>query len=976
MSSYRIALLPGDGIGPEVTAEAVKILDVVGRKFGHDFSYSEATVGGAAIDVYGAALRPQDLAMCKRQHAVLFGAVGGPQWDDPRAQVRPEQAILGLRKGLRLFANIRPVKMFGFLANNTTLKRAVVKDVDMIILRELTGGIYFGKPQRRWSDSRGRKAVDTLRYSEQEIARIVRLAFELARGRRKHVTSVDKANVLDSSRLWREVATEVAASYPDVTLRHLLVDAAAMHLIRQPAEFDVVVTENLFGDILTDEASMLGGSMGMLPSASLGRRRKDGTGPRPLRAHSRHRARHRRLRQGQSGRRHPQRRPDAAPLPRPGRGGRRRRARRGESVARRPPPPGPRPAGQAPPQDAPPGRLHRRRDLAARPPRRYERGEEAAVEKMMGTRRSDAANVYKAAEEWVERALRSDDSLFTPGKPIWTRQWLGELHERFLNRPDESSDKFLAKLERQLANSPPEVYQLMAEALYVYFLITDTTGSNKKQENIKTVLGWSQHVVSIPSDLVDGLTPGIAGTGQAFNNFRPFQVGSIIEFAEQWKQQPSSSQGRLLDDPWAFKEFLVAIKFRSLLLRDSQKKASAQRQALLHLVFPDTFEAIVSFEHKTKIAKAFAHLVQDPSENDVDRKLGTIRRALAAEYGTSVHLFYEPNIRERWGDQYKPEERVSLPPIEFPEAGEEKPSATDLAQLAKEVHLPIDFLKEIKVLLDEKRQVIFQGPPGTGKTFIARKLARCLAGSEERVKLVQFHPSYAYEDFVQGFRPATARNGQPGFELKGGPLLEAAERARQEPQEKHFLVIDEINRGNLAKVFGELYFLLEYRDSEIRLQYSDALFSLPDNLYIIGTMNTADRSIALVDLALRRRFYFVDFHPDKPPVQGLLRRWLKKNAVPEMEWVADIVDHANGLLSDDRHAAIGPSYFMKPGGLSEADVARVWEHSVLPYVEERLFGNAERLEAFRLDIVRKQAAHGLELDDGEDQAPSEGSDAQ
>ncbi len=278
MSSYRIALLPGDGIGPEVIAEAVKILDVVGRQFGHDFTYSEATVGGAAIDAYGTALRPQDLAMCKRQHAVLFGAVGGPQWDNPRAKVRPEQAILGLRKGLRLFANIRPVKMFSFLANSTTLKRAVVKDVDMIILRELTGGIYFGKPQRRWSDSRGRKAVDTLRYSEQEIERIVRLAFELARGRRKHVTSVDKANVLDSSRLWREVATEVAPDYPDVTLRHLLVDAAAMHLIRQPADFDVVVTENLFGDILTDEASMLGGSMGMLPSASLGRRRKDGTG--------------------------------------------------------------------------------------------------------------------------------------------------------------------------------------------------------------------------------------------------------------------------------------------------------------------------------------------------------------------------------------------------------------------------------------------------------------------------------------------------------------------------------------------------------------------------------------------------------------------------------------------------------------------------------------------------------------------------
>ena len=576
----------------------------------------------------------------------------------------------------------------------------------------------------------------------------------------------------------------------------------------------------------------------------------------------------------------------------------------------------------------------------------------------MGTRRSDAANVYKAAEEWVERALRSDDSLFTPGKPIWTSQWLGELHERFLNRPDESSDKFLAKIERQLANSPPEVYQLMAEALYVYFLITDTTGSSKKQENIKTVLGWSQHAVSIPSDLVDGLTPGIAGTGQAFNHLRPFQVGSIIEFTEQWKQQPSSSQERLLDDPWAFKEFLVAIKFRSLLLRDSQKKTSAQGQALLHLVFPDTFEAIVSFEHKTKIAKAFAHLVEDPSENDIDRKLGTIRRALAAEYGTDVHLFYEPNIRERWDDQDKPEERVSLPPIEVPEAGEEKPGATDLAQLAEEILVPTSFLEEIEALLEEKRQIILQGPPGTGKTFIARKLARCLA---ESVEFVQFHPSYAYEDFIQGFRPA--QDGRPGFQLRDGPLLTVAARAHREPQAKHFFVIDEINRGNLAKVFGELYFLLEYRDSKIRLQYSDALFSLPDNLYIIGTMNTADRSIALVDLALRRRFYFVDFHPDEEPIKGLLRRWLEDNAAEEMKWVADVVDCANQHLRNDRHAAIGPSYFMKKGGLSEADVPRIWKHSVLPYLEERLFGSADQLKTFELDALRREAARGLEQEE-------------
>ena len=278
MADYQIALLPGDGIGPEIMTEARKVLAVLERRFGHRFVYTEDLVGGAAIDAYGVALRPQTLTMCAGQDAILFGAVGGPKWDNPRANVRPEQAILGLRKGLGLFANIRPIKMYPFLAGNSTLKREVVKDVDMVLLRELTGGLYFGKPQKRREDKRGRKAVDTMKYSEQEIERIVRLAFELALGRRKKVTSVDKANVLDTSRLWREVATEVARDYPDVQCEHILVDSAAMHLIRRPASFDVIVTENMFGDILTDEASMLAGSMGMLPSASLGKRRADGTG--------------------------------------------------------------------------------------------------------------------------------------------------------------------------------------------------------------------------------------------------------------------------------------------------------------------------------------------------------------------------------------------------------------------------------------------------------------------------------------------------------------------------------------------------------------------------------------------------------------------------------------------------------------------------------------------------------------------------
>ncbi|MGQ9841083.1 MAG: 3-isopropylmalate dehydrogenase, partial [Anaerolineae bacterium] len=266
----KITLLPGDGIGPEVVAEGVKVLNAVADRFGHTFEFSEQLVGGIAIDETGTPLPDETLAACCASDAVLLGAVGGPKWSDPRAAVRPEQGLLGLRSGLGLFANLRPVKVYPALVGASTLKPEVVSAVDMIIVRELTGGLYFGKPQGRQDTPQGRAAVDTLHYTEAEIERLMRLAFELARSRRKKVASVDKANVLASSRLWREVAHEVARDYPDVALEDILVDACAMYLVRRPADFDVIATENMFGDILSDEAAMLAGSMGMLPSASLG----------------------------------------------------------------------------------------------------------------------------------------------------------------------------------------------------------------------------------------------------------------------------------------------------------------------------------------------------------------------------------------------------------------------------------------------------------------------------------------------------------------------------------------------------------------------------------------------------------------------------------------------------------------------------------------------------------------------------------
>lgn len=263
---YRIAVLGGDGIGPEVTAQAAQVLEAVGQAYGHTFSYEQGLIGGIAIDTTGSPFPQETLELCQRSDAVLFGAVGGPKWDDPTAAVRPEQGLLGIRKALGLFANLRPVKLTPALIDASTIKPGVLEGTDLVVVRELTGGIYFGERGRR---DGGRTAFDTMIYTEAEIERVLRVAFDLALTRRHKVTSVDKANVLESSRLWRETALRVARDYPDVTCEHLLVDACAMHLIRRPALFDVIVTENLFGDILTDEASMLSGSMGMLPSASL-----------------------------------------------------------------------------------------------------------------------------------------------------------------------------------------------------------------------------------------------------------------------------------------------------------------------------------------------------------------------------------------------------------------------------------------------------------------------------------------------------------------------------------------------------------------------------------------------------------------------------------------------------------------------------------------------------------------------------------
>ncbi len=266
----HIITLPGDGIGPEVTNAAIAVLEKIAAQYQHQFDFETHLIGGCAIDTEGAPLSEATLAACRASDAVLLGAVGGPKWDDPRAAMRPEQGLLGLRKGLGLYANLRPVKPHPALAYASPLRPEKIAGVDILVVRELTGGLYFGKPQGRFEENGKVRAVDTLEYAQAEIERVVTLALHLARARKMRVTSVDKANVLASSRLWREIATRLGANDAQVKLEHVLVDTCAMRLVSAPASFDVIVTENMFGDILTDEAAVLVGSMGLLPSASLG----------------------------------------------------------------------------------------------------------------------------------------------------------------------------------------------------------------------------------------------------------------------------------------------------------------------------------------------------------------------------------------------------------------------------------------------------------------------------------------------------------------------------------------------------------------------------------------------------------------------------------------------------------------------------------------------------------------------------------
>ena len=577
-------------------------------------------------------------------------------------------------------------------------------------------------------------------------------------------------------------------------------------------------------------------------------------------------------------------------------------------------------------------------------------------------------NILAAADEWKQRCLLADGSVFTD-ESLWTPANVGELEQLVdsIKKPPAREEWGLdgwTQLNEKLRVCP-ELVPLAAEAFWFTTLYPDNRAKppSWKRDRINEL--WE---IAGPRNPIDLIRPGITNDkalhGVADTSFQHWMIwislSYVLRMNRVWKEEHSPID--LQQPPWQFIRWLREKKVDWV-----KDQKCPMRLAILYLLFPDYVERVQYSEQKSRIIAAFGNPSQKATSTDIvteDEVVYEIRQRLEDENGTKHLDFFRPPL-----DKWKRRKRGGSVSVSVTESGprrnqnEDSAVLNEMKELAEELLFDEPFLRRVEKLLDDKRQVIFQGPPGTGKTYVARKLAECLAGGEERVRLIQFHPSYAYEDFVQGFRPLL-KDGQAGFKLTSGPLLDAAEAAHAEPDQKHFLVIDEINRGNLSKVFGELYYLLEYRDQSMRLQYSPTWFALPANLFVIGTMNTADRSIAMVDLALRRRFHFVEFHPDKPPVAGLLARWIERNA-PKYGWLAGVVDRANELLGD-RQAAVGPSYFMKEG-LDDEMVDLIWEHNVLPYVEEHLYGEADRLAEFDLDALRKAAAadgDGAQEDEG------------
>ncbi|ORW17061.1 AAA family ATPase [Mycolicibacter nonchromogenicus] len=729
--------------------------------------------------------------------------------------------------------------------------------------------------------------------------------------------------------------------------------------------------------------------------------------------------------------------------------------------------------------------------------------------------REAAPRIEAIGRRLIDCGLGKDDSLLTPGEPVWSVQNLEQLKREYVDKPDMGPGDFFDKLKHQLAQTSPAATQLFAEVLILNVLPILNMGGLLKVKQIKNVLDMSSLPVAIPADVEEALLGGgVFHGGQAFTSYKWAQIGYLIEVARHFKALPDDRRADALADPLIFRDEIDTVPTGQ----------AAQRQSLLYLAFPHFFLPVVSNAHRTTMRDGLAADYLDSPSGDVDIDLARIYEALVDAEGGHVDL-YSPEWKAKWekGTPPKPEptpdvqhawkvhgsnvkgqdmipvwrEKQSLSlaasllrPVDPDVTREElkafvdedyrssgyaarqekfdefyaflkrmhpgdlvvtisqgdvhfgtitgdpyfvtssdgrsnlrrsvkwyqhpcrvadlpgdvavrlnaqgevldlsqhletltalaerrppRPTHGDVhlpdatAELAQQLHVGINWLQDCVELLRDRRQLIFYGPPGTGKTYIAQKLARHIT-DEANIKFVQFHPAYSYEDFFEGFRPQGEAGGQIGFTLKAGPLRSLVDKAVDNPDAVFVLIIDEINRGNLPKIFGELYFLLEYRDQAIDLMYSSDSaepFSLPKNIYVIGTMNTADRSIALVDAALRRRFAFLPLHPSEAPTNGILRSWLAAKGFPMT--LADLHDELNNRISDSDFK-IGPSYFMRDrlaGDLTGAALKLMWRTDILPLLEEHHYGErtVDVHSRYGLDALTKSLASTAAATDGD-----------
>jgi len=561
-----------------------------------------------------------------------------------------------------------------------------------------------------------------------------------------------------------------------------------------------------------------------------------------------------------------------------------------------------------------------------------------------------AETIRSTSAIFVDRGLRQLDSVFAPGRGVWREENVAELRERFIGRPEVDGAVFLEKLETQFDGASDEAKLLMAELLCWQVLPLEQPGERKKRERVAFLLDRMEHPVTIPAEIDQAFRSWSFNPGQGISGHMFAATSILIECLDAWLRLGEDQRDRALDDPTVWRDVVMGLPGTSLPI---------QRNELLLLVHPGFFGEVVSSDDRDAIRSAFAGEVEGQMEDDPDEAFQQISIALQQK-AKGPALFYKEPLAPRW------RRTVPNPPEPLPNPGPgpgpigphlklgvRSPFTRVNGELAAALHMPQAWLQDTLDLIERRKQVILYGPPGTGKTFLAQALSRHVTeGTDGETTIVQFHPTYSYEDFFEGFRPvANDDSGNLAFTLRKGPLRRLADAAAANPEANYFLVIDEINRGNIAKVFGELYFLLEYRDSEISLLYSDEPFTLPSNIFVIGTMNTADRSIAMLDAAMRRRFAFVELHPERAPVQNVLSRWAATKGLQDDR--AALLTRLNAQIQD-HDAKVGPSFLMRDLGVT--GLQDVWRYEILPLLAEHHYGEGVDLEArYGLRALRRQA---------------------